>query len=85
MAATLFGEAVVSWRTSDGRVHAMRDLCIHRGTALSLGWIAGDLPRVLVARVGLRRLGRLRLIFVFDDAPEAARPVLQGEWRSRIQ
>lgn len=42
VAATLLGEAVVMWRTSDGRAHAMRDLCIHRGTALSLGWIADD-------------------------------------------
>jgi phenylpropionate dioxygenase-like ring-hydroxylating dioxygenase large terminal subunit len=42
VAATLLGEAVVIWRTSDGRAHAMRDLCIHRGTALSLGWIADD-------------------------------------------
>ena len=41
-AVTLLGEAVVVWRTSDGRPHAMRDLCIHRGTALSLGWIADD-------------------------------------------
>ena len=41
-AATLVGEAVVVWRTSDGRAHAMRDLCIHRGTALSLGWVADD-------------------------------------------
>jgi phenylpropionate dioxygenase-like ring-hydroxylating dioxygenase large terminal subunit len=40
--ATLLGEAVVVWRTGDGRAHAMRDLCIHRGTALSLGWIAND-------------------------------------------
>ena len=40
--ATLLGEAVVVWRTSDGRAHAMRDLCIHRGTALSLGWVADD-------------------------------------------
>ena len=42
IAATLLGEAVVVWRTSDGRAHAMRDLCIHRGTALSLGSIADD-------------------------------------------
>lgn len=42
LAATLLGEAVVVWRTSDGRAHAMRDLCIHRGTALSLGWVADD-------------------------------------------
>lgn len=41
-AVTLLGEVVVVWRTSDGRPHAMRDLCIHRGTALSLGWIADD-------------------------------------------
>ena len=41
-AVTLLGEAVVVWRTSDGRAHAMRDLCIHRGTALSLGWVVDD-------------------------------------------
>lgn len=41
-AVMLLGEAIVVWRTSDGRPHAMRDLCIHRGTALSLGWVADD-------------------------------------------
>ncbi len=39
---TLLDEAVVIWRSSDGEAHAMRDLCIHRGTALSLGWVADD-------------------------------------------
>ena len=38
----LLDEAIVVWRTSDGKPHAMRDLCIHRGTALSLGWIKDD-------------------------------------------
>ncbi|MGB5361444.1 Rieske 2Fe-2S domain-containing protein [Eudoraea sp.] len=38
----LLDETIVIWRTTDGRVHAMRDLCIHRGTALSLGWIEKD-------------------------------------------
>lgn len=38
----LLDQAVVVWRSSDGGVHAMRDLCIHRGTALSLGWVKGD-------------------------------------------
>ena len=38
----LLDETIVIWRTSDGRAHAMRDLCIHRGTALSLGWIEKD-------------------------------------------
>ncbi len=42
VAVTLLREAVVVWRTSDGLPHAMRDLCVHRGTALSLGWIADD-------------------------------------------
>lgn len=32
----ILGEAIVLWRNQDG-VHAFRDLCIHRGTALSLG------------------------------------------------
>lgn len=38
----LLDQAVVVWRSSDGRGHAMRDLCIHRGTALSLGWVKED-------------------------------------------
>jgi vanillate O-demethylase monooxygenase subunit len=42
VAATLLGESIVVWRTSDGHAHAMRDLCIHRGTALSLGRVADD-------------------------------------------
>ena len=41
-ATRLLDEALVLWRSSDGRAHAMRDLCIHRGTALSLGWVADD-------------------------------------------
>jgi len=35
----LLDEALVIWRTEDGTPHAMQDLCIHRGTALSLGWL----------------------------------------------
>ncbi len=38
----LLDEALVIWRSSDGVAHAMRDLCIHRGTALSLGWVKDD-------------------------------------------
>jgi len=38
----LLDKAIVIWRTSDGKPHAMGDLCIHRGTALSLGWIKDD-------------------------------------------
>jgi vanillate O-demethylase monooxygenase subunit len=38
----LLGEDVVVWRDSRGAPHALRDLCIHRGTALSLGRVVGD-------------------------------------------
>ena len=38
----LLDEAIVLWRTADGTPYAMRDVCIHRGTALSLGWIKDD-------------------------------------------
>ncbi len=38
----LLDQAVVIWRGADGKPNAMRDLCIHRGTALSLGWVKDD-------------------------------------------
>lgn len=38
ISADLLGEPLVLWRGSDG-VRAMSDLCVHRGTALSLGWV----------------------------------------------
>jgi phenylpropionate dioxygenase-like ring-hydroxylating dioxygenase large terminal subunit len=37
---TLLGEHIVAFRDSAGPV-AMRDICVHRGAALSLGWIRG--------------------------------------------
>ena len=37
----LLGQDLVLWR-SRGRAVAWLDLCIHRGTALSLGWVADD-------------------------------------------
>lgn len=42
IAAELLGERLVIWRDSTGTAHAHVDLCIHRGTALSLGRIDGD-------------------------------------------
>jgi phenylpropionate dioxygenase-like ring-hydroxylating dioxygenase large terminal subunit len=38
----LLGEYLVLWRDSGGVAHVLRDLCIHRGTALSLGRVVGD-------------------------------------------
>jgi vanillate O-demethylase monooxygenase subunit len=40
--ADLLGEPLVVWRGADGQPRAHSDLCVHRGTALSLGWISGD-------------------------------------------
>jgi phenylpropionate dioxygenase-like ring-hydroxylating dioxygenase large terminal subunit len=40
--AVLLGQALVLWRDSAGQPHALNDVCIHRGTALSLGRVIGD-------------------------------------------
>lgn len=39
----LLGERVALYRVASGRPVALRDLCIHRGTPLSLGWVDGEL------------------------------------------
>jgi vanillate O-demethylase monooxygenase subunit len=41
-ATTLLGEPLVLWRDGQHRLHAFRDVCVHRGTALSLGCVDGD-------------------------------------------
>lgn len=40
-ATTLLGEPLVLWRDGGGAVRAFRDVCVHRGTALSLGRVEG--------------------------------------------
>jgi phenylpropionate dioxygenase-like ring-hydroxylating dioxygenase large terminal subunit len=42
MHTDLLGEPLVLWRGADQRARAHLDLCVHRGTALSLGWVSGD-------------------------------------------
>jgi phenylpropionate dioxygenase-like ring-hydroxylating dioxygenase large terminal subunit len=39
---TRMGEKLVAWRDSHGKVTVMRDLCPHRGVALSAGELKGD-------------------------------------------
>jgi phenylpropionate dioxygenase-like ring-hydroxylating dioxygenase large terminal subunit len=41
-AVELLGETLVLWRGPGGKLRAMSDLCVHRGTSLALGWISGD-------------------------------------------
>jgi phenylpropionate dioxygenase-like ring-hydroxylating dioxygenase large terminal subunit len=42
MHADLLGEPLVLWRGPGGGPRVLADLCVHRGTALSLGWISGE-------------------------------------------
>ena len=41
-AATLLDEPLALWRDGGGAAHAFRDVCVHRGTALSLGTVERD-------------------------------------------
>jgi vanillate O-demethylase monooxygenase subunit len=41
-AVDLLGRPLVLWRDSAAAIHAFDDLCVHRGTALSLGSVRGD-------------------------------------------
>ena len=41
VAVKLLDQPLVIWR-ADGNLSAFYDLCIHRGAALSLGWVNGD-------------------------------------------
>ena len=56
VAAELLGEALVLWRSRDGSVRVLSDVCVHRGTALSLGWVSGD--ELVCAAQGRRRFFR---------------------------
>ena len=42
LATTLLDQRLVLWRDSAGAAHCFRDLCLHRGTALSLGRVEHD-------------------------------------------
>ena len=42
LAAHLMGQDLVLWRDSAGDVHAAADRCPHRGAALSMGRVDGD-------------------------------------------
>ena len=42
LSVMLIGERIVLWRDAAGTARAMRDRCVHRGTALSIGRIQGN-------------------------------------------
>ena len=41
---TALEQEFVLYRTPDGVAHVLSDLCVHRGGALSDGWMEGDFP-----------------------------------------
>ncbi len=42
MPTILFGREVVAWRDSAGQAYVWEDLCLHRGSRLSKGFIQND-------------------------------------------
>jgi phenylpropionate dioxygenase-like ring-hydroxylating dioxygenase large terminal subunit len=42
MQMVCLGQKFVLWRDTNGKVNCLSDLCVHRGGALSGGWLAGD-------------------------------------------
>lgn len=42
VASQLLGERIALYRGASGKVAVFQDLCVHRGTPLSLGWIDGE-------------------------------------------
>lgn len=73
--AKLLDEHLVLRRTADGTAHALRELCIHRRTALSLGWVKNDcivcpLPRLgIQPRPSLRQNPSAGTLISFDTTP----------------
>ena len=60
--ARLLDERIVLYRTSGGTVSAARDLCLHRGVPLSMGFIEGD--DLVCAYHGLRYDGEGRCVCI---------------------
>jgi vanillate O-demethylase monooxygenase subunit len=79
----LLGEPLVIWRDSRGVPHAFRDLCIHRGTALSLGSVAGD--EIVCAYHGWRYGidGRCTAIPQLEDPSRVPAKARVAAYRSR--
>ncbi len=70
-AAQLLDERLVLFRLSDGSVTAARDLCLHRGVPLSLGWLKND---ELICRYHGVRYNKAGQCICIPAEPEAAIP-----------
>jgi phenylpropionate dioxygenase-like ring-hydroxylating dioxygenase large terminal subunit len=56
------GEPLVLWRDQEGNLSCMRDLCPHRGVALSAGKLVGDHLQCPFHAFEFDRLGEVRLV-----------------------
>lgn len=66
---TRLGERIAVWRDGDGRVHAIRDRCPHRGARLSLGWNLGDKLACWYHGVQVAGSGRVVDVPAVDKCP----------------
>ena len=67
-AAKLVDERLVLFRHSDSSIVAARDLCLHRGVPLSLGWVENDELQCKYHRVGYDKSGQCTRIPAQPDA-----------------
>ena len=57
---TFLNEKIVLFRNASGEVGALEDCCCHRAAPLSMGELAGGLPRLRLSRPEVRRERELR-------------------------
>jgi phenylpropionate dioxygenase-like ring-hydroxylating dioxygenase large terminal subunit len=67
-AAKLLDERLVLFRLSDSSIVAARDLCLHRGVPLSLGWVENDELQCKYHGVGYDKSGQCTRIPAQPDA-----------------
>ena len=72
-AKLLDDERLVLWRLDDSSIVAARDLCLHRGVPLSLGWVENDELQCKYHGVGYDKSGQCTRIPAQPDAAIPAR------------
>jgi vanillate O-demethylase monooxygenase subunit len=67
-AAKLLDERLVLFRHSDSSIVAARDLCLHRGVPVSLGWVENDELQCKYHGVGYDKSGQCTRVPAQPDA-----------------
>jgi phenylpropionate dioxygenase-like ring-hydroxylating dioxygenase large terminal subunit len=79
---TRLGEKLVFWRDTQGRVNCLRDLCPHRGAALSLGSVAGDAIACPFHGFQYDATGQCRLVPANGKSAPFSKQLLAGHYRT---